>query len=75
MIERVNAMAEVKRYTLTPTQPMSYLVGKLEILGMRDEAKQRLGPRFDLYDFHAALLASGTLPPTLVREELWERLR
>src|SRR5207247_3883798 len=27
MLERVNALAEVKRYTLTPTQPMSYTVG------------------------------------------------
>ena len=74
MIERVNAVAEVKRYTLTPTQPMSYLVGKLEILAMRKEAERRLGSRFDLYDFHAALLARGTVPPALVREELAEVL-
>jgi uncharacterized protein (DUF885 family) len=74
MIERVNAVAEVKRYTLTPTQPMSYLIGKLELLSLRDEAQKRLGPRFNLHDFHAALLASGTLQPALVREELWARL-
>jgi uncharacterized protein (DUF885 family) len=70
MIERLNAVMEVKRYTLTPTQPMSYLVGKLEILAIRDEARRRLGSRFDLHDFHAALLGRGTLPPALVREEL-----
>ena len=70
MVERVNALAEIKRYTLTPTQPMSYLVGKLEILAMRAEAERRLGSRFDLYEFHAALLARGTLPPALAREEL-----
>jgi uncharacterized protein (DUF885 family) len=75
MIERVNAIAEVKRYTLTPTQPMSYLVGKLEILAMREEARQRLGSRFNLYDFHAALLGRGTLPPALAREELAEVLK
>ncbi|HYM81706.1 MAG TPA: DUF885 domain-containing protein [Candidatus Limnocylindria bacterium] len=75
MVERVNAIAEVKRYTLTPTQPMSYLVGKLELLSIRDEARRRLGARFDLHDFHAALLACGTLQPALVREELGERLR
>jgi len=75
MIERINALIEVKRYTMTPTQPMSYLVGKLEILGIRDEAMQRLRARFDLYEFHAQLLASGSLQPTLVREELWERLK
>ena len=74
MIERVNALIEVKRYTLTPTQPMSYLIGKLQILELRDETQRRLGSRFKLRDFHAALLASGTLQPALVREELAERL-
>jgi uncharacterized protein (DUF885 family) len=74
MVERVNAIAEVKRYTLTPTQPMSYLIGKLELLSLREEAQRRMGDRFNLHDFHAALLASGTLQPALVREELWARL-
>jgi uncharacterized protein (DUF885 family) len=74
MLERVNALAEVKRYTLTPTQPMSYLVGKLEILALREETRRRLSERFDLYRFHAALLGRGTLPPALIREELAEAL-
>jgi uncharacterized protein (DUF885 family) len=74
MVERVSALAEIKRYTLTPTQPMSYLVGKLEILALRADAERRLGSRFDLHDFHAALLARGTMPPALVREELAEVL-
>jgi uncharacterized protein (DUF885 family) len=70
LLERVNAISEVRRYTMTPTQPMSYLVGKLEVLAMRDEARARLGERFDLFRFHEALLGRGTLPPALVREEL-----
>jgi uncharacterized protein (DUF885 family) len=75
MIERVNALIEVKRYTMTPTQPMSYLVGKLQIMEMRESTRQRLGERFDLREFHTQLLASGSLPPSLVREELVERLK
>jgi len=59
---------------LTPTQPMSYLVGKLELLAIRKETERRLGSRFVLHDFHAALLARGTVPPALVREELAEVL-
>jgi len=74
MLERSSAIAEVKRHTLTPTQPMSYLVGKLQILQLREEAKHRLGARFNPLDFHAALLASGTLPIALVTEEIWARL-
>ena len=74
MLDRASAVAEVRRYVLTPTEPMSYLVGKKLILEMRDEAMRRMGSRFSLYDFHAALLASGSLPPALVREELRERI-
>jgi uncharacterized protein (DUF885 family) len=74
MLDPVLARSEVQRYCMTPTVPMSYLVGKLQILELRSEAQQRLGPRFLLHDFHAALLASGTIPPALVREELWPRL-
>ena len=50
------------------------LVGRMQILELREEAKKRLGARYDRLDFHAALLAGGTLPPALIGEELWERL-
>lgn len=74
MLERANAEAEVSRYCMTPTQPMSFLVGKLAITELRDEARRKLGSKFDLSAFHGALLASGTIPPSLVREEIWARL-
>ena len=74
LIERVNAEMEVRRYALTPTRPLSFLLGKTMLLDLRDETRRRLGARFDLNGFHAALLASGSVPPTLIREELSERL-
>lgn len=74
LLEPSSAEIEVHRYALTPTEPMSYLVGKMLIEELRAEAERAMGRRFSLHDFHAALLASGTIPPFLVREELWERL-
>jgi uncharacterized protein (DUF885 family) len=74
MIERVSAISEVKRYTLTPTQPLSYLVGKELLREIRLEAERRLGPAFDLYEFHGELLRLGTVPPFLIRQELTDRL-
>lgn len=74
LLDPETAASEVDRYVMTPTEPLSYLLGKLSILELLNEARRRLGPRFDLHDFHAALLASGTIPPALVREELWDRL-
>lgn len=69
-IEKTNAIAEVKRYTMFPTQPMSYIIGKLEILKMREEYKNKMGKKFSLKDFHNRLLSYGSLPTKLIRENL-----
>jgi len=73
-LEAPVAEAEVRRYAITPTEPMSYLVGQSLIMELRNEAARRAGDRFDLYRFHSELLTGGTIPPTLLKEELWERL-
>src|SRR5512146_1600636 len=54
--ERPNALAEVRWYTYRPTYPLSYLLGKVLILGLRDEQRRRLGDAFSLRDFHDTLL-------------------
>jgi uncharacterized protein (DUF885 family) len=74
MLERPNAESEVRRYTESPTQPMSYAVGKRALLDLRDEIRGKLGSSFDLHDFHSAVLQAGTVPVELVRQEVLERL-
>jgi uncharacterized protein (DUF885 family) len=69
-LEKTNALAEVRRYTLTPTQPMSYLMGKLEILKIIEEYKRR-HPGASLKEVHDAILSCGSLPPWLMRERLF----
>jgi len=69
-LERTNARAEVRRYTLSPTQPMSYLIGKLEILKLIEEYKRR-HPDASLKELHDAILSCGSLPPRLIRERLF----
>jgi len=51
------------------------IVGKLELLAVRDEAQRRFGERFNLHDCHAGLLGGAALPIKLVRDELWERVK
>jgi len=59
---------EIDRYVVMPGQALAYLTGKLEILRIREEARQRLGPAFSLPAFHAAILDHGSLPmPVLAR--------
>jgi uncharacterized protein (DUF885 family) len=62
--------AEVRRYCLSPSQPMSYLVGKTQLLALRDEYRKRMGDRFTLRDFHDRLLAEGSIPVSLIRRKL-----
>ncbi len=68
--ERPNATAEVRRYTYTPTYNLSYLLGKVLILGLRDEERRRLGDRFSLRAFHDTLLTGGSLPISFHRRAL-----
>jgi uncharacterized protein (DUF885 family) len=66
-LERPNAIAEVRRYTYDPLQPSSYALGRAAILELRDRAKRR---GFGMKQFHDTLLASGSLPPTLLATEV-----
>ncbi|MCC6175961.1 MAG: DUF885 domain-containing protein [Chloroflexi bacterium] len=59
------ADGEVRRYCLTPTQPMSYAMGKEQILALRSELSE-----LSLQQFHDRLLAGGTLQPALIRLEM-----
>jgi len=68
--ERPNATAEVHRYTYTPTYQLSYLLGKVLLLRLRDDEQRRLGTDFSLGRFHDALLYSGSLPISFHRRLL-----
>jgi uncharacterized protein (DUF885 family) len=71
-LEKTNAIAEVKRYSYDPTQPMTYIMGKMEILKLRDDFKKLKGKAFDLKKFHDQLLSYGTIPVRMVRERMLE---
>jgi uncharacterized protein (DUF885 family) len=60
--------AEVRRYTVTPTVQMCYLMGKLEIESLRNAAMKRDGANYSDRAFYDKLLAEGSIPPTL----MWE---
>lgn len=53
---------EVDRYINNPGQATSYMTGQLKIAALRRKAETALGPKFDIRDFHEAVLANGALP-------------
>jgi uncharacterized protein (DUF885 family) len=68
--ERPVAQAEVQRYTTVPGYNLSYLLGKVLLLRLRDDERARLGRAFSLQAFHDALLYSGSLPVSFHRRLL-----
>jgi uncharacterized protein (DUF885 family) len=64
--ERVNAEREARRGTLDPTY-LVYTLGKMEILKLREEWRQRLGSSFRLGEFHDRLLSLGMPPIKIIR--------
>jgi len=64
------SLAEVDRYIARPGQALAYKLGQLKILELRRKAEKTLGPRFDIREFHDAVLRNGTLPLDLLEEEI-----
>lgn len=68
-LEPANALAEVRRYTGSPTQPQSYLMGKLALLEIVKQYRAA-NPDLTMKQMHDAILGCGSLPPKLMRRVL-----
>ncbi len=62
------ASAEVRRYTQSPGQPLSYLLGKHLILKLKEEIREKMGDKFSDKLFHDTITSNGLLPIHLLRK-------
>jgi uncharacterized protein (DUF885 family) len=69
---KTRAQREVERYFAGPGQANSYKVGHTVWVKVRDEAKAKLGPKFDLKAYHDAVLLSGSMPLTVLQRHVSE---
>jgi uncharacterized protein (DUF885 family) len=65
-LDREAAEGEAAGAASEPSQKITYMVGKWQIMGLLGRYRDREGPRFRLGAFHDALLANGSLPLSVV---------
>jgi uncharacterized protein (DUF885 family) len=63
--------SETLRYSSDiPGQSLAYKIGEDYLVARREEMRARLGERFDIRDFHDAVLMPGALPLPMVGEKV-----
>lgn len=69
-MDEPNIQTEVDRYIAWPAQALSYKLGQMEILALRDEAKKELRAKYDIKAFHDEVLSAGPLPLDVLRSRV-----
>ena len=59
---------EIERYIVWPGQALSYKIGMLKILELREKAKEKMGQNFNIKSFHSIILDQGIVPLFILEE-------
>jgi len=62
----------IERYIVYPGQATAYMIGKLKIMELREQARAELGEDFDIRGFHDAILTSGPVPLDIMEENVMD---
>jgi uncharacterized protein (DUF885 family) len=65
-----NIETELQRYIGWPGQALAYKIGEIRLRAIRTRAETELGDRFNVRDFHDALLVDGPLPLDLLDQRM-----
>jgi len=60
----------IERYIVMPGQATAYKIGMLKILELREDAKAKLGDKFDIREYHDVILAAGPVPLNIMEERV-----
>lgn len=69
-VSAVEAEQRIERYMVTPGQAVSYKVGELKMIELREKAKKKLGSKFDIKAFHDVVLEDGCLPLSILEAKV-----
>jgi uncharacterized protein (DUF885 family) len=65
-----SVQSETDRYMAWPAQALGYKIGQLQILKLRQYAKDQLGEKFDIKAFHDEVLGAGALPMDVLEQQI-----
>lgn len=65
-----DARKAIERYIVMPGQATAYKIGMLKIVELRERAKEELGAKFDIRDFHDVVLKDGPVPLAILEENV-----
>jgi uncharacterized protein (DUF885 family) len=63
-------IAEIERYMAIPGQALSYKIGQMKILELRQKAQDKMKDKFDFKVFHQKVLGSGVVPLALLEKNI-----
>ncbi|MEO5775705.1 MAG: DUF885 domain-containing protein [Flavobacterium sp.] len=69
-VSAIEAEQRIERYMVTAGQAVSYKVGELKIIELRERAKKKLGNKFDIKEFHDEVLKDGCLPLSILEAKI-----
>ncbi|EDP70396.1 bifunctional GMP synthase/glutamine amidotransferase protein [Flavobacteriales bacterium ALC-1] len=62
--------SEIERYMANPGQALSYKIGQLKLVELRDKASKTLGDKFDIKEYHNQVLETGCIPLQLLEDKI-----
>ena len=62
--------SEIERYMANPGQALSYKIGQLKLIELRERASKALGDKFDIKEYHNQVLETGCIPLQLLEDKI-----